>query len=127
MVAFLPGHTRPQLQPGMALRLQLQGYADADLHVVIDQVGDEVIGPAEAARLTASASMDAVPLAGPVVWVRAVLPTTFTSEGRSYPMHQGIQGTAEVRLRSEPILSTLLPGLDRFFGDRAGDAEEEQP
>ena len=127
MVAFLPGHTRPQLQPGMALRLELQGYADADLHVVIDQVGDEVIGPAEAARLTASASMDAVPLAGPVVWVRAVLPTTFTSEGRSYPMHQGIQGTAEVRLRSEPILSTLLPGLDRFFGDRAGDAEEEQP
>lgn len=116
IVALFPGHYRPLLRPGMKLRLELQGYRYAYQHLVIDRVDDEVVGPAEARRVLGAGIGDALSLSGPLVLVRARLPAaTFESGGRVYEYHDGILGVAEVRVRSERILQTLLPGSRALF------------
>ncbi len=117
IVALLPGRFRPLIRPGMALRLELQGHRHAYLQLAVESIGSEVIGPAEARRFLGAGIADAVPLDGPMVWVRARLPSSsFESGGRVYRYHEGIQGTAEVRVRSERIAAALLPGLEGFLG-----------
>ncbi len=112
IVALLPGQYRPVLEPGQILRLELEGYRYAYQHLEIAAIGDEVVGPTEARRALGAGIADAVPIAGPVVFVYAdLLERTCESDGRVYAYHDGILGTAEVRIRSEPILLTLVPGL----------------
>lgn len=121
IVALLPGNFRPLIEPGMPLRLELQGYAYAYLHLTVERVDAEVIGPTEARRVLGPGIGDAVPVEGSVVLVHARLPQrTFESDGETYFFHDGMFGTAEVRVRSEPILVTLVPGLKAFFSERHG-------
>lgn len=115
-VVALPDSYRPLLEPGMPLRLELAGFPGAVQELTIDTVGPEVLGPAEVRRFLAPA--DAVTLTGPVVMVEARLPgDRFTVGERSYAFHDGMQATAEVPVRSEPILVTLVPGLRAIFPD----------
>ena len=112
VVTLFPGHFRPLIQPGMALRLELQGYRFAYQYLVVETVGEEVLGPGEARRFLGSGIGDAVPLSGPVVFVHARLPSkSFESDGKIYDFHDGLQGTAEIEVRRDRILSTLIPGL----------------
>ncbi len=112
VIALFPGHYRPLIQAGMALRLELQGYRFAYQYLAVETVGEEVVGPGEARRFLGSGIGDAVPLAGPVVFVHASLPSdNFESGGRIYDFHDGMQGTVEIEVRSDRILSTLIPGL----------------
>lgn len=124
VVALLPGEFRPLLKPGMPLRLELQGYRYAFQHVIVDSVGDEVVGPAEAQRSLGEQVADAVQITGPVVRVEAHLTSdTFEAEGRVRRYHDGMWGKAEVRVRSEPVLVALVPALKAVFESRgAGDA-----
>ena len=83
IVAMLPGHMRPQLKPGMSLRLELDGYRYAYRDVVVDAVGDEIIGPAELRRYLGPELADTIQVNGPTLLVRAHLPTsTFAANGR---------------------------------------------
>lgn len=121
IIAMMPGHYRPLLKPGMPLRLELSGYRYAYQRLTIDSIGDEVIGPQAARRYLGQEIADAVALPGPVVLVHARLPgPTFTTEGRTYDFHDGMHGTAEVRVRSESILLTLVPGLKALFESQHG-------
>ena len=55
------------------------------------------------------------PLAGPVVVVKATLPTgDFEADGQTFQYHDGMAGAADVRVRSERIIYALLPGLRRL-------------
>ncbi|MEM9493254.1 MAG: HlyD family efflux transporter periplasmic adaptor subunit, partial [Myxococcota bacterium] len=74
LIALLPGQDRPQLAPGMSMRLELSGYRYAYQELVIAAVGEEVIGPAEVRRSLSGRIADGVPITGPVVVVEAVLP-----------------------------------------------------
>lgn len=112
VVAILPGQSRPQLEPGAPLRLELSGYRYTYQRLRIESVSDEVVGPVEARRFLGADVADAIPLTGPVVLVRARLPDrTFRADDRTYNFFDGMQGVAEARLRSESILLTLVPGL----------------
>jgi multidrug resistance efflux pump len=124
VVAFLPGEFRPMLKPGMDLRLELQGYRYAYQHVKLMEVGDEVMGPAEARRTLGEGLADAVEVPGPVVRVAARLSSeTFEAEGKVRRYHDGMQGRAEVSVRSERVLVALIPALKALFEPReAGDA-----
>lgn len=124
VVALLPGEFRPLLKPGMPLRLELQGYRYAYQHLVVDSVGDEVVGPEEAQRYLGEEVAGAVQITGPVVRVEAHLTSdTFEAEGRVRRYHDGMWGKAEVRVRSEPVLVALIPALKAVFEPReAGDA-----
>ncbi|MFL6196137.1 MAG: GAF domain-containing protein [Thermoanaerobaculia bacterium] len=121
VVAFLPGEFRPLLKPGMDLRMELQGYRYAYQHLKVIAVGDEVMGPAEARRTLGEGIADAVQFTGPVVRVEARLPgETFEAEGRVRRYHDGMQGIAEVSIRSERVLVALVPALKALFEPREG-------
>lgn len=115
IVAVFPGHYRPLIQLGMPIRLELQGYRFAYQQLKVDALTDEVFGPLEARRLLGPGG-DSIPLDGPVVLVYARLPSaTFESDDRTYDYHDGISGRAEIRVRSERLLATLIPALENFL------------
>ena len=121
LVALVPGQYRPLVERGMPLRLELMGYPYEYLHLTVAEVSDEVLGPEEARRLLGPGVADAVPFAGPVVFVTAPLPgRTFEVEGRQVEYHDGMWGRAEVRVRSEPVATALVPWFRTLF-DREPD------
>ncbi len=121
MLAIFPGQYRPQIKRGMELRMEPTGYRYAYQHLRVGEVSEEVVGPSEARRMLGPGIGDAVALSGPVVFVRARLPeSSFESDGKIYQYHDGMQGLAEVRIRRERILITLIPGLKGALSDRHG-------
>jgi multidrug resistance efflux pump len=118
LVALLPGRYRPMLRPGLPLRFELSGYRYEYRALTIESIGDEIIGPAEAKRYLGPGVADGVAVDGPVVLVRASMPSSaFTSEGRAYHYFDGLPARAEARVRSEPIAVTFLPALKVLFHD----------
>lgn len=71
LVALLPGQYRPLLEDGMELRFEVQGYEYAFVHSRLENVSQEVVGPAEARRYLGPVLQDVVGVAGPVVLVEA--------------------------------------------------------
>jgi multidrug resistance efflux pump len=121
VICLLPGEFRPLLKPGMPLRLEVQGYRYAYQHLVVETVGDEVVGPGEARRALGDEIADAVQVTGPVVRVTARLAgNTFESDGKVRRFHDGMWGTAEVRIRSERVLVALVPALKVLFEPQEG-------
>ncbi len=121
VVAMLPGHARPLLQPGTQMRLELTGYRYAYREVVIQSVGDEIVGPAEVRQYLGKEIADAVPVDGPAVLVKAQLPSnTFQADGRSLSYYEGMLGTVDAHLGRQPILLSLIPALKSLF--RRGDS-----
>jgi multidrug efflux pump subunit AcrA (membrane-fusion protein) len=112
VVAMLPGNYRPQLRPGMPLRLELDGYRYAYREVVIDSIGDEIIGPAELKRYFGPELGDTMEVSGPTLLVQAHLPSnTFRARGEQFHYYDGMRASAEVRVRAASVLVTLVPGL----------------
>lgn len=117
--AMLPGHARPLIRPGSRLRLELTGYRCQYSDLVVTSVGDEVVGPTEVRRALTSQLGDAVQLSGPIVLVEAKLPApTFVVDGNQVRFFEGMQGTADVVVRSESLLVTLVPALKVLHGLR---------
>lgn len=112
VVALLPGRYGPELKAGMDLRLELDGYPYSYQHLQITDVSSEVLGPTAARRVLGRDAAEAVQMAEPVVVVHALLNgPTFHARNEQHPYHDGMQGKAEVRVRSERILVALVPGL----------------
>lgn len=121
VTAVVPGQYRPQLRAGQPMRLEISGYRYAYQKLVVSSVGDEVIGPAEAQRTLGPAIAETVQVTGPVVLVKARLPSpTFEAEKKTYRYHNGMQGTAEIRVRSERLLWVLVPSLKAVFEEEHG-------
>jgi membrane fusion protein (multidrug efflux system) len=117
LVALLPGGQRPLLEPGRPLRVELDGFHHEYHGFVIESVGDQIVGPAEVRRFLGPEIADAVQLAGPMVLVRARLPSsTFTSKGRTFNYFDGMLAKAVARVRKERILVALVPGLKGALG-----------
>jgi membrane fusion protein (multidrug efflux system) len=117
LVAMVSAEFRPMLAQGQTMRFELDGfrYEYADLSVT--DVSAEAVGPQEVQRLLGHDRSDAVTIdPGAKVLVTASLPAaTFSSEGQAYGYFDGLTGTAEIRVRSEPILVTLVPALKRWL------------
>ena len=112
VVVLMPGRQRPELAKGQNLRLELTGYSYVYHDLTIERVDDEVIGPQEVRRMLGREVADAIAVTGPVVVVRATLPTTsFETDGRTYQYYDGMHGVARARVRSERLLTTLIPGI----------------
>lgn len=116
VIAILPGAYRPLLKKGIPLRLELNGFRYAYQRLIIDAIGDEVIGPSEIRRFLGQEIADSMALEGSSVIIRAHLPSRrFKANGRWHQYHDGMHGTAEARVRSESILLALVPGLKAVF------------
>ncbi|MCG3138035.1 MAG: hypothetical protein HJJLKODD_01891 [Phycisphaerae bacterium] len=116
VIAMLPGRYRPQVRPGMSLRLEILGYKYAYQKVLIDSVGDEVIGATELRRVLGAEIADMVQISEPVVIIRGRLDQrTFRADTDTYEYHNGMHARASIRVRSEPIVLALVPGLKYLF------------
>ncbi|MFL5345418.1 MAG: HlyD family efflux transporter periplasmic adaptor subunit [Hyalangium sp.] len=117
MVALLPGGYRPTLAPGRPLRVELDGFQHEYHTFTIESVGDQIVGPAEVRRYLGPEIADALQLNGPMVVVRARLPSpTFKSKGRTFNYFDGMLARADARVRAERILVALVPGLKGALG-----------
>lgn len=115
VIALLPGEDRPQLAPGMTIRLELTGYRYAYQSIVIESTSSDIIAPAEARRVIGAEVAEGMRLGGPVVIARGRIPNpSFEADGRTFTYHDGMLGTAEVQIRDERILFALVPGMRRF-------------
>jgi membrane fusion protein (multidrug efflux system) len=112
-VAMVPANFRPMLQRGSKMRFELEGFKFDYTDVDVEEVSAEAVGPKEVQRLLGQERGDAVTLEpGAHVLVSAPVPVaTFESEGQSYAYFDGLTGTAEIRVRREPILVMLVPAL----------------
>jgi len=111
LVAMVPADYRPMLKDGLKMRFELGGFRYEYADLTVDDVSQEAVGPTEVQRFLGQERADAVLLdPGAKVLVSASLPSaTFTSEGQPYGYFDGLTGSAEVRVRSEPLLVTLVP------------------
>jgi len=121
LVVVLPGRFRPQLAPGTPLRFVPDGFKFAYQSLTVDQVGDDVLGPAEVRRFLGPELADAVTIDGPSVIVTAALPDDrFVAEGQAYQYHHGLPGHAWARVRRRSLLLALLPTLQDLLEPRHG-------
>jgi len=119
IIALLPGRYRPLLHAGDKLRFEVQGFQQRALELTLSRVGDQIIGPGEAARYLGSDLSDMFSIDGPVVLVEAKLPQTwFEVDRKRYDYANGMPGKVDAVVRDEPIAVALIPGLSPWV-DRA--------
>jgi hypothetical protein len=94
------------------MRFTLPGYRGAYVELRVDALSAPM-GAADARdRYLGDRFKDSVPITGQVVVVQAHLAApTFSSEGKTYQLHDGMIGVAEVQLESRSVLQMLVPGL----------------
>ncbi len=112
IIAMLPGGYRPLLSKGGKLRLELRGFPYQYQELSIDEVGDELVGPGEVQRYLGPELAESMTVNGAVVLVRARAPSRFfEADGKRLAYFDGMLGTAHARVKSERIVTTLIPGL----------------
>jgi multidrug efflux pump subunit AcrA (membrane-fusion protein) len=113
VVAAVPGDYRPMIDKGAPLRFALDGFSQEYRSLVVEDVSAEAVGPMEVKRFFGQELDGAFPLAsGAKVIVTARLDgSTFTSDGVPYGYYDGLTGTADIRVRREPLLVMLIPSL----------------
>jgi membrane fusion protein (multidrug efflux system) len=127
VLAIFPGQYRPFLARGSPVRLELTGFRYAYQRLTIVAVSNEVVGPHEVRRFLGQDVADAVTLQGSQVIVQAPVPArTFHAEGRWHTYHDGMPGTAEVRVRSERLVFALVPGLKAVLEGKHGKDDRPQ-
>jgi membrane fusion protein (multidrug efflux system) len=116
-MAMVSAEYRPMLKPGLKIRFELDGFHYEYSDLLATDISAEAVGTAEVQRLLGQERSDAVVLdPGAKVIVTAKLPSsTFSSEGRPYGYFDGLTGNAEVCVRSEPLLVTLIPALRQWL------------
>jgi membrane fusion protein (multidrug efflux system) len=116
IIAMLPGGSRPLLAKGGTMRLELQGFSHQYQELVIDEVGDELVGPGEVRRYLGPELAESLTVNGAVVLVRAHAPSRyFEADGKQLAYADGMLGTAHARVKSERIVTTIVPGLKALF------------
>ena len=118
LAIVLPGYYRPQLKNGLQARFEINGYPYAYQPVTLAYIADEATGPGEVRRYLGPSASDAIPLEGSNIFAIAELENDFfVVDGQQYPMTDGLQGRVQIRLRSVPIILSLLPSLRMLLGE----------
>ncbi|MBK6694855.1 MAG: HlyD family efflux transporter periplasmic adaptor subunit [Myxococcales bacterium] len=121
ITAIVPADYRPMLEPGQKMRFELDGFRYIYADLKVEEISAEAVGPTEVMRMLGQEKADSVAQdRGAKVLVSAKLPSsTFTSEGQAFGYFDGLTGTAEIRVRREPILVLLIPALRALLPNEA--------
>jgi multidrug resistance efflux pump len=116
IIAMLPGGSRPLLSKGGKIRVELQGFPYQYQELTIEEVGDELVGPGEVRRYLGPELAESVTVTGAVVLVRARAPSRFfEADGKRLAYFDGMLGMAQARVKSERIVTAIVPGLKALF------------
>lgn len=117
LVSLVSADYRPMLKAGLKMRFELDGFHYEYSDLTVTDVSAEAVGSAEVKRLLGAEKGDEVALdPGAKILVTAKLPAaTFSSEGQAYGYFDGLTGHADVCVRSEPLLVTLIPALKQYL------------
>lgn len=114
--ALLPGRYRPELERGARVQFNVHGYRYAQATTELTDVGGQVLGPREVGRYLGNEVAGALEVQGPTVIAKAQLPSCeFESDEDHFRFHQGMAGSSEVQLRSEPLWAVLFPELRKVL------------
>jgi multidrug efflux pump subunit AcrA (membrane-fusion protein) len=120
VLVVMPAQYRPQLAAGLTMRFEVRGYRYAYQELAVSAVGTQIIGPNEVKRYLGQEIQDTITIEGPVVLIEAKLASsTFMVDGETFHFFHGMSGTGEVRVRTESVLFSLVPGLRVMF-ERTG-------
>jgi hypothetical protein len=118
VLALLPGSSAPEIHAGMPLILRLDGYPQSREDLTILDVTPDVFGPSDAARYVGKEIAQTLSLSGPILMVRSRLSRdTFASADERFRYHDGMIARAEVRIRKEPLITALMPGIKQLYDD----------
>ncbi|MCH9684803.1 MAG: HlyD family efflux transporter periplasmic adaptor subunit [Deltaproteobacteria bacterium] len=116
--ALVPGRYRPALEVGQALTLALDGFPTAPQRLTVTSVSEQVVGTREIHRIVGPEIADALPAQGPMIIVEAELPAdTIEADGRTWTLHEGMVGRADIAVRHQSVAHLLFPQLERILGD----------
>ena len=127
LVAMISADYRPMLRSGLTMRFELDGFRYEYANLELVDVSAEAVGSMEMQRFLGEEKADAVGLPpGSKVLVTARLPAaTFSSEGQPYGYFDGLTGSAEIRVRREPLLMTLIPALKAWLPGLGANARQD--
>jgi biotin carboxyl carrier protein len=116
IVALVPAGLAPQIRIGSPLRLSLAGHPGTFETLTVTSVASDATGPSAAAQLLGAELGDAVPLGGALVAVRARAERPDFAAGRvRLPYRHGMAGRAAIAIRSQRLITALVPGLEEVF------------
>jgi biotin carboxyl carrier protein len=116
VVALVPAGLAPQIRIGSPLRLSLAGHPGTFETLTVTSVARDATGPSGAAQLLGAELGDAVPLGGALVAVRARADRPDFAAGRvRLPYRHGMAGRAAIAIRSQRLITALIPGLEEVF------------
>ncbi len=116
--ALVPGRHRPTLEVGQPFTLDLNGFANASQRLTVTAISEEVLGIGEIQRVVGPKIADALAIQGPVIIVEARLDAPhIEADGRTWTLHEGMIGHADVAVRSKSIAYLLFPGLEGILSD----------
>jgi membrane fusion protein (multidrug efflux system) len=103
----------------MPLMLKIDGYPQSREALRVVSLATDIVGPNDAARYVGKEIAQTLSLDGPILIVRTALDSdTFESANDRFRYHDGMIGRAEVTVRAEPLLFTLLPGFKELYDER---------
>lgn len=115
--ALLPGEDRPKIAVGMQAELMLSGYRYAPQLFVIDAVSSNVLSQREASGVLGYGEGDGQVGQGAVVLVRGkLISNVFNADGKLLRLHDGMTGTVDLKIASEPAIFALIPGMRGLGG-----------
>jgi membrane fusion protein, multidrug efflux system len=114
VTGVLPARFRPMLAPGQQMTLELEGYPQVRHRLRVGQISEQAVGPAQVQRMLGIEAADSLSLSGPSVVVTGLLEERqFPFLGQRYRFHDGMTGTLEVRVGTQPLWAILFPFLVR--------------
>lgn len=116
VLILLPGSSAPELHVGMPLVLKIESYPHSPEKFTITDIAPDLIEPSEAAWLIGKELPQAMSSNGPLLLVRAtLLHDTFVVGSEKLRYQDGMTGQAEIVVSEEPLITTLMPGINRRF------------
>lgn len=117
LVCVVSADYLPMLRKGLKMRFELDGFRYEYSDLQVHDVSEEAIGPNEVKRLLGGERSDAVSLdGGAKVMVTARLrAANFVSDGHSYGYFDGLTGKAEILVRRESLIVTLIPAFRKIL------------
>ena len=116
--ALLPARLAPRIREVARARFFPEGFPGSHEQVVLERAEEpRIVSSVEALPDLGFDRIGAAIEAGPLVLVQGALPDCrLEYDGDAIPYGDGMRGKLEVRVGSESILLTLVPGLKRLAG-----------